>query len=305
MTQAARASCWHARAIDKTRGLWYIHRTAFLPWSPERAPEQKVRQVSENVGEPMLLRGWTERAALLAALVVLLVGCASAKRVRLEADNHYRLAQSYLGQRSYLLADQEIKKAIRLEPQEPRYLELLALIHQARGSLQLADEAYRKALQAPEVPPSILANYGTLLLKRGQADEAIVWLKRALSDPNYSRHALAYTNLGLAYLEQGALRQAAAQLLTALEYQPGLPEAHHNLGLVYVRLGEYEPAIQEFREAIRFRPSYVEAHASLGNALLKTGRTEEARTAFEQVVALEPDSDLAVASRKQLRLLSP
>lgn len=253
----------------------------------------------------MLLRGWIERALLLAMLVVLLTGCAPSKRIRSQAINHYQLAQSYFGQRSYRLAEQEIRKAMTLEPHEPRYFELLALIHQAQGRLQLADEAYRRALQEPGVSSSVLANYGTLLLKRGQVDDAIVLIRRALSDPNYTRQALAYTNLGLAYLKKGDLRQAAAQLLSALEYHPHLPEAHHNLGLVYMRLGEYEQAIQEFREAIRARPSYVEAHASLGNALLKTGRIEEARLAFERVVALEPDSDLAVASRKRLRLLNP
>jgi type IV pilus biogenesis/stability protein PilW len=253
----------------------------------------------------MLLHGLIERASLLAMLTVLLIGCAPSKRIRLQADNRYQLAQSYLGQRSYLLAEQEIRKAIALEPHEPRYFELLALINQAQGRLQLADEAYRRALQEPDVSSSVLANYGTLLLKRGQVDDAIVLLRRASSDPNYTRQALVYTNLGLAYLKKGDLRQAAAQLLLALEYQPNLPEAHHNLGLVYARLGEYEQAIQEFREAIRARPSYVEAHASLGNALMKMGRLEEARLAFERVVALEPDSDLAVASRKRLRLLNP
>jgi tetratricopeptide (TPR) repeat protein len=95
------------------------------------------------------------------------------------------------------------------------------------------------------------------------------------------------------------------QFHTALTHQPDLPEAHYNLGLAYMRLGDQEQAIRAFREAVRYRPSYVDAHYSLGEVLLKTGHTDEARFAFERVVGLAPDSDMAVASRQQLKLLNP
>jgi Flp pilus assembly protein TadD len=70
-------------------------------------------------------------------------------------------------------------------------------------------------------------------------------------------------------------------------------------------MGEHDKAIRAFREAIRYRPSYVEAHANLGTALLEIGRQEEARAAFERVIALAPDSEMAMASRKQLQHLTP
>jgi Tfp pilus assembly protein PilF len=242
---------------------------------------------------------------VLALLSYGLVGCGIPPQVRLQADERYRLAQSYMGNGSFLLAEQEVRKALDAVPYEPRYFELLALIHQAQGRLQLAEDAYRAALQQEDVPPSVLVNYSTLLLLRGRVDEAIALAQRAVHNPNYQRPALAYTNLGLAYFKQGTLRQAMEQLHTALEYQPDLPEAHYNLGLIYVRVHEPDKAIRAFREAIRFRPAYVEAHASLGEVLLGSGRTEEARIAFERVVALAPESDMAVASRKHLKLLTP
>lgn len=242
---------------------------------------------------------------LLTVLVYVLPGCTASTQVRLQADNRYELAQSYMGNGSYLLAEQEIRKALQLVSDEPRYLELLALIHQAQGRFHFAEEAYRAALQQTDPPSSVLVNYSTLLLLRKRFDEAIALVQRALQDPRYEKPALAYTNLGLAYFEKGALRQAEGQLRTALEYRPDLPEAHHNLGLVYARLAERDKAIREFREAIRYRPSYVEAHVSLGRTLLEVGRRDEARIAFERVVTLAPDSDMAIASRKQLKFLTP
>jgi len=97
------------------------------------------------------------------------VGCASSGRVRIQADDHYRLAQSYLSNASYVMAEQEIRKALALQPDDARYLECLAWIHEAqvyqapgtlnRTRLQLAEEAYRMALRQADAPPSVLVNY--------------------------------------------------------------------------------------------------------------------------------------------------
>ena len=47
---------------------------------------------------------------LWAGVVAFLVGgCASSKQMRTQADDHYRLAQSYLSNESPLLAEQQIR----------------------------------------------------------------------------------------------------------------------------------------------------------------------------------------------------
>ena len=253
---------------------------------------------------------------LWAGVVAFLVGgCASSKQMRTQADDHYRLAQSYLSNESPLLAEQEIRKALTLRPDDARYLGCLALIHQAQvyqaqgtlnlTRLQLADEAYRAALRQTDVPPSIFVNYSTVLLLQEHPDEAIAMAQRALQVPGYDQPARAYTNIGIAYLKKGALTQAAAQFQKAIDYQANLPEAHHNLGIAYAGLGRRAEAIREFREAIRFRPSYIEAHLWLGKVLLEEGRKDEARVAFERVIVLAPGSAIAADVREQLKSLAP
>jgi len=242
-------------------------------------------------------------------------GCASSARVRVQADDHYRLAQSYLSNESYVPAEQEIRKALTLKPDDARYLECLAWVHQAQvyqtqgtlnlTRLQLADEAYRLALRQADAPPSVLVNYSTVLLLRGRPDEAIAIGQRALQVPGYDQPARVYTNMGIAYLNKGALTQAAEHFRKALDYQANLPEVHHNLGIAYAGLGRRAEAIRAFREAIRFRPSYVDAHLGLGNVLLAEGRKDEARVAFERVIALTPGSDTAADVREQLKSLTP
>ena len=253
---------------------------------------------------------------LWAGIVVSLVGgCASSGPKRTQADDHYRLAQSYLSNDSPLLAEQEIRKALTLRPDDARYLECLALIHQVQvyqpqgtlnlTRLQLAEEAYRAALRQADAPPSVLVNYSTVLLLRERPDEAIVIAQRALQVPGYDQPARAYTNIGIAYLKKGALTQAVEHFRKAIDYQANLPEAHHNLGIAYAGLGRRAEAIRAFREAIRFRPSYVDAHLGLGKVLLEEGRKDEARVAFERVIVLAPGSDIAADVREQLKSLTP
>jgi Tfp pilus assembly protein PilF len=251
----------------------------------------------------------------LGVVTHIVMGCASSGRVHIQADDHYRLAQSYLSNASYVMAEQEIRKALTLQPDDARYLECLAWIHQAqvyqapgtlnRTRLQLAEEAYRTALRQADAPPSVLVNYSTVLLLSGRPDEAIAMAQRALRVPRYDQPARAYTNMGIAYLNKGAFAQAAEHFRKALDYQANLPEAHHNLGLAYTGLGRRAEAIREFREAIRFRPAYVDAYLGLGNVLLEEGRKDEARLVFERVIALAPGSDLAADLREQLKPLTP
>src|SRR4029453_14340729 len=213
------------------------------------------------------------------------------------------------------MAEQEVRKALALRPDDARYLECLALIHQMQvyqlqgtlnlTRLQLAEEAYRAALRQADASPSVPLNYSTVLLLRERPDEAIVMAQRALQVPGYDQPARAYTNIGIAYLKKGALTQAAEHFGRALAYQGNLPEAHHNLGIAYTGLGRRAEAIREFHEAIRFRPSYVDAHLGLGKVLLEEGRKDEARVAFERVIALAPGSDIAADVRSELKSLAP
>lgn len=245
----------------------------------------------------------------------LIGGCASSARMRVQADDHYRLAQSYLGNEAHSLAEQEIRKALVLWPDDARYLECLAFIHQAQiyqsqgtlnaTRLQLAGEAYQRALQQADAPPSVLVNYSTILLLSGRLDEAIAMAQRALQVAGYDQPARAYTNIGIAHLNKGAPAQAVEHFRKAVDYQANLPEVHHNLGIAYAGMGRHPEAIRAFREAIRFRPSYVDAYLGLGNVLRTEGRNEEARGAFERILALVPGSDLAANVREQLQSLTP
>ncbi|HYR43125.1 MAG TPA: tetratricopeptide repeat protein [Terriglobia bacterium] len=64
------------------------------------------------------------------------------------------------------------------------------------------DDAIAECLKAIEVDPTFGNPYndiGSYLLMKGQVDEAIPWLERALKAPRYENYCYPHMNLGRAY----------------------------------------------------------------------------------------------------------
>ena len=91
----------------------------------------------------------------LSIVMSFLLSCDTASQKRLQAADHYHFAQSYLANQSYALAEQEIRKALLMKSQDAEYLGFLALIYQARGQLDAAEEAYHRALEQADIPPAV------------------------------------------------------------------------------------------------------------------------------------------------------
>lgn len=60
----------------------------------------------------------------------------------------------------------------------------------------------------------------------------------------------------------------------AIEYFPGLAEAHNLRGLILDSLGKTEGAIEEYREAIRLKPDYTEAQENLAEVEVELLRSK-------------------------------
>ncbi|HEY8926961.1 MAG TPA: tetratricopeptide repeat protein [Polyangia bacterium] len=105
-------------------------------------------------------------------------------------------------------------------------------------------------------------NLGNLLFRRGDVDEAIVNLQRALRiKPDLYE---AHTSLGVALASSGNLGAALAELQTAIAINPAYAEAHYDLALVHERAGKLEDALRELQEAVRLKPNFTVAQRRLG-----------------------------------------
>lgn len=145
-------------------------------------------------------------------------------------------------------------------------------------------------------------NLSQLYIETDRISKAIALLRESLEmQPNY---AGCHNTLGLAFMRQDRLNEAAKEFQRAIDINEGnYPEAHYNLGLVRSRRGDVEGAIESFdraiRERSRMRTDYLQAYYHLAMILVETGRLGDAvsplQRCFKSAMAsgtFDPDPEM-------------
>jgi tetratricopeptide (TPR) repeat protein len=200
-----------------------------------------------------------------------------------------------------------------------RFAEGLAS-HQA-GRLADAETAYRDILKTEPLHADALMLLSAISLQRGDGEEAVRLIDRALTiDPN---QIMAHNNRGVALQALGRQGEAlqsydralalgadfaeihynravALQILCwhhealqsydrALAQRADYPNAYNNRGNVLRDLKRHEEALQSFERALAVKPDFADAHVNRGNALRDLKRYDEALTSYDRALALKPD----------------
>lgn len=92
--------------------------------------------------------------------------------------------------------------------------------------------------------------------------------------------AQAYTNLGLAYLQQGNRKLAVEKLQRALEADPNFPAAHHYIAEAYQQSGQLDKAEQHYQRAAKLDPGNPMLQNNFGAFLCVRGDYEGAEKQF-------------------------
>ncbi|MEW6324943.1 MAG: tetratricopeptide repeat protein [Nitrospirota bacterium] len=85
------------------------------------------------------------------------------------------------------------------------------------------DDAIQECYKAIRVDPDFGNPYndiGAYLIEKGQLDEAIPWLKRAITARRYASYEFPHLNLGRVYEQKGEWTQALAEYRRALAINP-------------------------------------------------------------------------------------
>ena len=131
-------------------------------------------------------------------------------------------------------------------------------------------------------------------------DESISHLN--LSASIYPRHALTWSQLGLASFHKQDLESAIAHFHKSLELNPQLPLTHNNLGLVYVQQGNLVAAMRHFEIAVQLNPRFFPAHVNLGHTYIDLGERDQGIQSYLNGLKYQPNNplihaDLATAYR--------
>ena len=135
--------------------------------------------------------------------------------------------------------------------------------------------------------PQALNHLGLLRHQRGDAAQALSFLRRALAaDP---RSAICHLHLGLVLEHSSELEAALAAYREASRLEPRAADAAFNEGLVLLRLDRPAEAEECFRRTLSVAPGDAEAALNLGRALAGQRRWEGALDAFERALSERPD----------------
>ncbi|WP_329914416.1 type IV pilus biogenesis/stability protein PilW [Stenotrophomonas sp. SMYL86] len=139
-------------------------------------------------------------------------------------------------------AERKAREALKLAPESPDALVLLAGIDERGGRTQQAGESFRRAAEQAPQRGDILNNYGAWLCQQGRPAESLVWFDRALQAPGYATPAESQANAGGCALDAGQFERAERDLRAALTTLPGNPVALEAMAQLSFRQGRFMEA---------------------------------------------------------------
>ena len=161
-----------------------------------------------------------------------------------------------------------------------------AMEHHLAGRLADAEPIYRQVIAEHPDQPDAYHRLGMLAHHRGNADEAVTLIDRAIQiDPDDWRY---HCGRGEVLLAVKQYSYAIAAFERALRLNGDAPEALVGLAVTLHQTHELDRAIAVYQRLLSINPNLAEVHNRLGSALQSAGRLSEAIAAYRQAVALQP-----------------
>lgn len=157
--------------------------------------------------------------------------------------------------------------------------------------------ACRTSAVGPYAPPAEAARETSVAekLNRAAADlietdvvRAEALLREALTKDLF--YGPAHNNLGVVFLAQDKLYEAAHEFEWAQKLLPGQPDPHVNLALVMERAGRDDDAFRSYESALAVAPEYVPAMQGAALLAARRGGDEPRLAGWLDQVALHGES---------------
>ncbi len=114
-------------------------------------------------------------------------------------------------------------------------------------------------------------------------------LREALAADLY--HGPAHNNLGVLYLKQGKLYEAAGEFQWARQLMPGHPDPRMNLALTLEQAGKTDEAIATYKTALEVYPNHLQSTQALARLQLKAGKADHDTRALLEEVSMRGESE--------------
>ena len=162
-------------------------------------------------------------------------------------------------------AESALRAIVQANPREHYAWGLLAQLAVRRGDAEGALDPIQRAIRLERDNPEYLNLLGVACAELGRFGEALASLRKAVRAR--PAHAEAHFNIGKVLDKQGDLRAAQDAFRRAAALDPRYPGARYMLGRALVRLGEFDAAIGALERAVADDPADDWCVVMLGRAL--------------------------------------
>ena len=163
-----------------------------------------------------------------------------------------QLAIGYYQQGQQKVALEEIRQALLISSDLVDAYSLRALIFMDMGEKQLAEDNFLHALKLAPGNNDIGNNYGRFLCLNGRESQGLVYLDKAIKDPNYVTPGKALNNAGLCSLRMKDAKGAERYFMQGLREEPANPAINANLAKMLYERGEYKQAQFYMSRVLKF-----------------------------------------------------
>lgn len=223
----------------------------------------------------------------------------------------FRLAATLREEGNVPGALEHLRKAIELDPDNGQAHILLGFVHLQREDPARAEASLREGIRILAQREDTAATLsearnmlGLALIQEERYDEAIVVLREAAADMLNRAPWYAWGNLGWAYYEKGAYRDAEEALRESVRVQPRFCVGHYRLGQTLFATDRFDDAETSLTHALeadeRCGEVFQAAWKLRGETRARLGHREEAIPDFEHCVELGADTEDGRACRRFL-----
>lgn len=261
-----------------------------------------------------------------------------ARALRLEPESHEAtrgLIQADLAQKRLPSARERAEAQLKIAPNDPKLQSLAGIVFTASGDSQMAEQAFKKALELDSADPQNYGRLATLYMMTNRLDDAKAEFER-MTKGKLEVAVAAHTMLGTILSIQSKPEEARQQYEKAIGLDAETPVASNNLawqlaqgegaqldvalklaqtakgklpkswevadtlGFVYYKKGLTTLAITAYREGLEEAPDNAGLRYRLGLAYLKNGDKRAAERELTRALQLDPKLSNAEAARTAL-----
>ncbi len=200
---------------------------------------------------------------------------------------HYVWGRLFSEAAMYKEAEEELKKAIKLNPDGVEALEELGKVLIKLDKINEAISVYGDILQLdPENYLSWYNRANAFVRAKRWRDAAVCYKEAVRIRPDSYK---SYYNLAMALEESGDRKASIEAYEKAIELSPGFSDAYNNLGIALSFEGRREEALEVYENGIRSSSEDYSLYFNMGICLLEEGRYMEAAGAFRNALDIKPD----------------